>query len=168
MKQFCLINFNDMWKLTFFSLISSLNVFKLKYPWITVRKWPQKKLVSRGNKMEGLGGPNFVKIPNIRVFWTLLKSLLLIPLPPKFVCWHFLTATQTYFTLKTLKDHIRQKNVDFHISLKFIKRNCFIKLSDLPLSQFLRFLKSESFQSSRIQKSLPWTPKLLGQVIFVK
>ena len=110
----------------------------------------------------------FMKIPNIRVLWTLLKSLLLIPLPLKFVCWHFLAATQTYFTLKTFKDHIRLKYVNFHISLKFIKQNCFIKLSDLPLSQFLRFLKSESFQSSRIQKSLPWTPKLLGQVIFVK
>ena len=49
---------------------------------------------------------------------------------------HFLTAIKAYFTLTTFKHHIRPKNVNFHVSLKFIIWNPLIKLSDPAGPQF--------------------------------
>ena len=63
---------------------------------------------------------------------------------PNFFFWgHFLTAIKVYFTFITFKHHIRPKNVNFHISLKFIKQNRVKSLNKIERSSAISILELE-------------------------
>ena len=63
---------------------------------------------------------------------------------PNFFFWgHFLTAIKAYFTLTPFQHHIIPKNVNFHISLEFIKQNGAKLLNRIEQSSAISVLELE-------------------------
>ena len=56
---FSLINIRNLQKLTFFGLIWPLNLFSVKFDWITVKMYPQKKIGGYGVTEWGFRGSLF-------------------------------------------------------------------------------------------------------------
>ena len=54
-----------------------------------------------------------------------------------------MTAIKAYFTLTPFKHHIRPKNVNFHISLEFIKQNGAKLLNRIERSSAISVLELE-------------------------
>ena len=63
---------------------------------------------------------------------------------PQFFFWgHFLAVINAYFTLTPFQHHIRPKNVNFHISHKFIKQNWVKSLNKIERSSAISVLELE-------------------------